>query len=566
MESQGWASEHYEQLVRATGSVTLDTGSVPFAGYGWRDHSRGPRHTTTLDGWGGHVILGCVYPDSGRAWGLSRYYAGDGLITLEGGYVFADGKFEHARVVTAPRLRALRYDGEVLPVALAWSGGLLELRMECDRTLWTSMQRGLAVGKDLEGPGLMYVLNHGRCAWDGDTGYFYSERSDRLNATRARAAPRIGFMTVWEPHLKEQSQALDRIRAGLQGWMRRRLEDPGVVDRQPGPTGGTGVANETVMFDVRGHGCRGRLDRRLCRAARDAGSALPRIRPLAALPDVRDHDGVSLGADPRRARLRSGCRRRRCAVLRDGDGSTVPSPPTAVVGQRRLHRRRRAGAAARALGAHRAHDGRAAPPPTRIPSPFCVRERRDSGVGDCLDYWIRSLRWARPEEPIPLAQECEEWLLANQPDVSALSWGDSRLPNVIYRDYTPVALLDWDLVSLAGPQADLAWWILLDPPESRRLEGIGTHDELVDLWEDATGERATDLRWYLVFCAYRLAAVFAKLFSMMVAQGHMPADAARAAARGRPARAADVGTPRSRAAAGRRPARPRREPRPVKNP
>ena len=182
MESQSWASEHYEQLVRATGTVALATGSVPFSGYGWRDHSRGPRHTTTLDGWGGHVILGCVYPESGRAWGLSRYYTAKGLITLEGGYVFADGKFEHARVVTAPRLPELRHEGEVLPVALAWSGGLLELRMECDRTLWTSMQRSLAVGKDLAGLGLMYVLSHGRCEWDGETGYFYSERSDCLNA------------------------------------------------------------------------------------------------------------------------------------------------------------------------------------------------------------------------------------------------------------------------------------------------------------------------------------------------------------------------------------------------
>ena len=152
----------------------------------------------------------------------------------------------------------------------------------------------------------------------------------------------------------------------------------------------------------------------------------------------------------------------------------------------------------------------------------------DSGVGDCLDYWARSLRWASPDEPLPLTQECEEWLRANSPDVTALSWGDSRLPNVIYRDFTPVALLDWDLVSLAGPQTDIAWWILLDPPESRDLEGIGTHDELVDLWEDAAGQRASELRWYCALGAYRLAAVFAKLFSMMVAQGHMTAEAAQA--------------------------------------
>ena len=79
MESQNWASEHYEQLVRATGTVTLAAGTRRRStGYGWRDHSRGPRHTTSLEGWGGHVILGCVYPESGRAWGLSRYYTAQG--------------------------------------------------------------------------------------------------------------------------------------------------------------------------------------------------------------------------------------------------------------------------------------------------------------------------------------------------------------------------------------------------------------------------------------------------------------------------------------------------------
>ncbi|MEX0665805.1 MAG: 6-phosphofructokinase [Acidimicrobiia bacterium] len=183
MDHTDWASEHYEQLVRATGTVTLESGDVAFSGYGWRDHSRGPRILAkTLDAWGGHVILGCVYPESGRAWGLSRYYSADGLITLEGGYVFVNDMFEHARVVTAPRLRELQYDGEVMPVAFESSGGLAELRMECDHTLWTSMQRGLAVGKDLEGLGLMYVLSHGRCEWDGETGYFYSERADQLNA------------------------------------------------------------------------------------------------------------------------------------------------------------------------------------------------------------------------------------------------------------------------------------------------------------------------------------------------------------------------------------------------
>ena len=102
------------------------------------------------------------------------------------------------------------------------------------------------------------------------------------------------------------------------------------------------------------------------------------------------------------------------------------------------------------------------------------------------------------------------------------------MPNVIYRDFSPVGLLDWDLVSLAGPQTDIAWWILMTPQESVYLDGIGTHDEFVDLWEELTGNSATDLHWFLVFGAYRLAAIMAKLFSMFVAQGRMPAEFADA--------------------------------------
>ena len=55
---------------------------------------------------------------------------------------------------------------------------------------------------------------------------------------------------AWEPHLKEQTQALDRIRDGLAGWMRRRLEDPGSTIAGMRTPSGTGVANETVIFDV----------------------------------------------------------------------------------------------------------------------------------------------------------------------------------------------------------------------------------------------------------------------------------------------------------------------------
>jgi aminoglycoside phosphotransferase (APT) family kinase protein len=333
---------------------------------------------------------------------------------------------------------------------------------------------------------------------------------------------------VWEPHLKEQTQALDRIRAGLAGWMRRRLEDPGSTIAAMRPPSGTGVANETVIFDVartRG-GAASATEGYVARLATpdslyldyDLAVHYRMYETMMAFPSVPTPSVLGYEADP-------GVVGAPFFVMAKIDGVIPTDRPSwategFIVDAEPAQRRALWERTVRMMAElHRL-------PPERFL--FLRTGATESGVGDCLDYWMRSLRWAQPAEPLPLAHECEDWLLANAPDVTALSWGDSRLPNVICRDFTPVGLLDWDLVSLAGPQADLAWWILMDPPKSRQLEGIGTPDELVDLWEDVTGERATDLRWYLVFGAYRLAAIFAKLFSMMVAQGQMTAEAARA--------------------------------------
>ncbi len=87
MDDQGWAKEHYEQLYHATGTVQFGESTLPFDGYGWRDHSSGPRGGGTGAPWGGHVIIGCLYPESGRGWGLGRYWGPDGTISLEGGWV-----------------------------------------------------------------------------------------------------------------------------------------------------------------------------------------------------------------------------------------------------------------------------------------------------------------------------------------------------------------------------------------------------------------------------------------------------------------------------------------------
>lgn len=323
-------------------------------------------------------------------------------------------------------------------------------------------------------------------------------------------------------HLKEQTYAVDRVRDGLQSWMRRQIGDPGLtIGPLRGPAG-TGVANETLVFDaIRSAGASTGYVVRLATAdplyldydllthyrMYEAMMDYPEI-PTPAVLDF-ESDPTVVGAP--------------FFVMEKIDGVIPTDNPSwgteGFVVDATPPRRRHLWEDTVAMLAdfHRIDS---------TPFSFLRTGATSDGVGDCLDYWIRSMRWARPEAPVPLTAEAEEWLLAHRPEGTALSWGDSRLPNVIYRDYRPVGLLDWDLVSLAGPEADLAWWIIMTPPESLRLDGIGSHDEFIDLWEHLAGRSAINLHWFLVLGAYRLAAIMAKLFAMFVAQDRMPEDIA----------------------------------------
>ena len=333
----------------------------------------------------------------------------------------------------------------------------------------------------------------------------------------------------WEPHLKEQSQDITRVQEALQHWMRDRLEDPGLVLGGLRPPAGTGIANETILFDAqRTTGPHARsTEGYVARLATpdslyldyDLSIHYRMYETLSALGTVPTPSVV--GYEPDAGRLGASF-----FVMEKIDGDIPTDAPhwtaegfvhDASPAERRLLWERTVRVMA---DLHRVDPA---------PFEFLRTGATASGLGDSLDYWSRALAWAAPDGVAPVVETCADWLHANLPaPVTSLSWGDSRMPNVIYRDLTPVAVLDWDLVSLAGPQADLAWWIIMDDQAESTLDGIGNADDLVELWEDATGWKATDLHWYLVFSTYRLAAIFSRLFGMMVNQGHMSPDDARA--------------------------------------
>lgn len=171
MSKQSWAREHYEQLTRVTGQVTVDGVASHFDGGGWRDHSRGPRGADTLADWGGHVIAGGVMP-GGRAFGLCRYWARDGHTTLEGAYTVTNGVLGHVALEQIPQSPLLQRGGERFTCALdgAPMHGVVR------SSLWLSMADGLPYG--VMDPVRAYTVSWAEVTWAGEVGHAYIERSN----------------------------------------------------------------------------------------------------------------------------------------------------------------------------------------------------------------------------------------------------------------------------------------------------------------------------------------------------------------------------------------------------
>ena len=96
----------------------------------------------------------------------------------------------------------------------------------------------------------------------------------------------------------------------------------------------------------------------------------------------------------------------------------------------------------------------------------------------------------------PLVEQALQWLEANWPeDVAAtepvLIWGDSRVGNVLYDDFKPVAVLDWEMATLGPREMDAAWMIFAHMV-FQELAGLAGMPGLPDFMRD--GRCQGDLR------------------------------------------------------------------------
>ena len=138
-----------------------------------------------------------------------------------------------------------------------------------------------------------------------------------------------------------------------------------------------------------------------------------------------------------------------------------------------------------------------------------------------LNYFERYLNWAKdlPDERQPILEAALKWLRDNRyvPERVTLCWGDARMPNTMFSpDGDVVALFDWEMAFLGDPQADLAFFLLLDWVDSEgygipRLEGAPGREETVRRYQELTGWKVDQLHYNEVFAVFRAGIVMLKV-------------------------------------------------------
>ena len=129
----------------------------------------------------------------------------------------------------------------------------------------------------------------------------------------------------------------------------------------------------------------------------------------------------------------------------------------------------------------------------------------------------------------PVMMFALDWLEKNDPkdERIGLSWGDARLGNIIWQDYTPAAVVDWEACALSPTEADLGWWLMFDrmsfdDVDVQRLSGYPTREEQAAYYEQVSGKEVRDPHYWEVFAIMRFCAIFIRLGDRLTNSGLLP--------------------------------------------
>jgi aminoglycoside phosphotransferase (APT) family kinase protein len=145
--------------------------------------------------------------------------------------------------------------------------------------------------------------------------------------------------------------------------------------------------------------------------------------------------------------------------------------------------------------------------------------------------------WMRQGRRYPLLERTFAWLEARWPadeGDTVLSWGDSRIGNVLYDGFTPAAVLDWEMAAPGPRGLDLGWLVFLHAFFEMIARGAGLPGmphflrapDVAACYERASGAQIGELRWYEAYAALRHGIIMARIHARAVHFGEAtwPAD------------------------------------------
>ena len=153
-----------------------------------------------------------------------------------------------------------------------------------------------------------------------------------------------------------------------------------------------------------------------------------------------------------------------------------------------------------------------------------------------LEYQRWYYDWARDGETVPLIERTFAALDKTRPveGPTVLNWGDSRIGNMMFHDFAPAAVLDWEMAALGPAEVDVAWMIfmhrffehLTTRYEMPCLDDFLQRDRVREIYLEESGRELHDIDWYEMFAAQRFAIVSIRTTLRGVAYGdaEMPED------------------------------------------
>lgn len=149
-------------------------------------------------------------------------------------------------------------------------------------------------------------------------------------------------------------------------------------------------------------------------------------------------------------------------------------------------------------------------------------------VGRQVDGWAK--RWERSKTgELPQMEEVIQWLRERLPvedgEDASIVHNDFKLDNVMLDEQEPtrvVAVLDWEMSTVGDPLIDvglfLAYWTMKGTEGTSSLRAITngpgwlTREEIIDLYEKATGRDLSRIVFYETFARFKVAVVIQQIY------------------------------------------------------